>query len=84
MAEFIPWDKPMRRIPDKEIPLTLTQLQGYVGGFIRFVELTCGDVMVVNEAGPAFSTVNHTANDLAGPAGPVYGDVVLCSPEEIA
>jgi len=81
MASYIPWDRPMRQIPSST-PLTLTELQGYVGGFIRFIELSCGDVMVVNEAGPAFAPVNHTASGLA--CQTIHGDVVLCSPEEIA
>lgn len=84
MASFIPAKRPMERIAPSEIPLTLAQLQSYVGGFVQFVDLSCGDIMVVNEAGPAFAILNHTANDLAGPAGPIYGDVVLCSPPEIA
>ena len=82
MASFIPYDKPMRnKIP---VPLTLTALQEYVGGFIKFIELTCGDIMVVNEAASEFAPINHTANDLAGSAGPIYGHAVLCLPEEIA
>jgi hypothetical protein len=65
-------------------PLTLTALQIFVGGFIRFVELSSGDLMVVNEASAdGIGFYNPTASQLAGNAGPIYGDAVLCTPEEI-
>lgn len=65
-------------------PLTLTALQIFVGGFIRFVELASGDLMVVNEsAADGLGFYNPTASQLAGKAGPVYGDAILCTPDEI-
>jgi len=70
---------------DIATPLTLTALQIAVGGFIHFVELSSGDLMVVNEASrDGLGFHNPTASSLAGKAGPIYGDVILCSPSEIA
>lgn len=83
MADHIPANGFIKRnIPT---PLTLTAMQILVGGFIKFVELTSGDWMVVNEAsfeGTMF--LNPTASQLAGHAGPIYGDAILCDPKEIA
>lgn len=64
-------------------PLTLTQLQIFVGGFITFVDLLNGDILIINEASrDRIGIHNQTASTLLGK--PVFGDVVLCSPEEIA
>lgn len=68
-----------------EVPLTLTRMQTLVGGFIRFVCLPNDDLMVVNEAHlDGAAPFNSTASALAGKLGPIHGDVILCSPEEIA
>jgi hypothetical protein len=81
MASFIPSDdRPVvNGIP---VPLTLAALQRYVGGFIRFIELASGDVMVVNEAGPEFAPLNKAATDIAHQ--PIHWHAVLCTPTEIA
>lgn len=66
-----------------EAPLTLTSLQTTVGGFIRFLELETGDLMVVNEASlDRVGVYNATASSLA--RQPVFGDAVLCLSSEIA
>ena len=80
MASFIPTQGPAKEV---RVPLTLTALQSYVGGFIKFVELPSGDLLVVNEAGPEFAAINRAANGFAGQAGPIFGHAVLCSPSEI-
>jgi hypothetical protein len=70
-----------------EVPLTLTAFQIHVGGSIEFIELESGDLLVVNEE------INRRAQDFAhfsNPAAtviaglPVLGDVVICSPSEVA
>lgn len=66
---------------DIDVPLTLTALQIYVGGFIQFIELPSGDVLVVNEV-QELAPLNTTATLLT--RLPVTGDVILCEPEEIA
>lgn len=81
MASFIPVDGPIKS--KINTPLSLSALQNYVGGFIRFVELNSGDYMVVNEASTEFSPKNESATSLAGRAGPIYGPAVLCEPSEI-
>lgn len=80
MPKFIPHDGPMREIAG---PLTLTALQGYVGGFIEFRDLLNDDIMVTHEE-PSNLPVNGTASVLAGRRGPIHGHAVLCSPEDIA
>jgi len=80
MATYIPLDKPAQG--NIETPLTLTALQTFVGGFIKFVDLSSGDILIANEAGPAFAAVNQTASAMAG--RPIHGHVVLASPQEIA
>ena len=81
MATFFPQKGPAQRV---ETPLTLTRLQMLVKGFIQFIDTPSGDVMVVNESANKFAQMNATASSIAGKAGPVYGDVVLCDPTEIA
>lgn len=80
MADYIPASRGIER--HIETPLTLTQLQLLVGGFIRFVELTSGDLMVVNEAAESFAPFNPTASIIANRT--ICGDAVLCCPSEIA
>lgn len=79
MATFFPLNGSARQLPT---PLTLTTLQTCVGGFIRFIDLPSGDIMVVNEASPDLAELNETASSLAN--RDVFGDVVLCEPEELA
>lgn len=70
-----------------ETPITLTAFQTLVGGFIEFVELESGDLMVVNEEiNSRPSEFSHFSNPAATViAGqPVLGDVVICNPSEIA
>ena len=81
MAKLIRANSPMSVIP---VPITLTAFQSYVGGFVKFIELSCGDLMVVNEAATELAPLNQAATDIAGRAGPIYGHAVHCSPEEIA
>jgi hypothetical protein len=81
VADYIPANRPIQR--EVETPLTLTQLQLFVGGFIHFVTLLNGDILVTNEASRDHVGIhNPTASTLLGK--PVFGDVVLCSSEEIA
>jgi hypothetical protein len=81
VADYIPASRPIERgIPT---PLTLTQLQLRAGGFIAFVTLLNGDLMVVNEASKdRIGIYNPTASSILGK--PVFGDAVLCPPSEIA
>jgi hypothetical protein len=80
VSAYIPAARPQEQY-DK--PLTLTQLQLFVGGFVKFVDLMTGDVMVINEASlDNLGPHNPTASSLAG--RPIFGDVVLCTPSEIA
>ena len=81
MADYIPAARPIQR--GVKTPLTLTQLQIFVGGFVAFIDVLTGDIMVINEASrDRIGIHNPTASSLLGK--PVFGDVVLCSPEEIA
>lgn len=82
MATLIHPTKDAREV---EVPLTLTALQCYVGGFIYFIELANGEILIVNEASfDQFGFYNKEASKIAGQAGPIYGDAVLCKPEDIA
>ncbi|MGH7192224.1 MAG: DUF3846 domain-containing protein [Candidatus Saccharimonadales bacterium] len=81
MATFIPVIGKATGV--MSLPLTLTAMQTLVGGFIRFVDLTSGDVMVINESSlDRLGFYNKTASNLAGQS--IYGDVVVCEPTEIA
>ena len=79
MAKFFPVEGDAQEVPT---PLTLTALQGYVVGWINFIELSSGDVLVVNEMADGWTPMNINATYILG--FPVYGNVVLCSPSEIA
>jgi len=81
MAKHIPLNGPAILLVT---PITLTMLQTCVGGFIKFIELPTGDYMVVNEASEQLAPFNSSASSLAGKAGPIYGDAVLCEPSELA
>jgi hypothetical protein len=77
MASFIPMDGPIEH--GITTPLTLTAMQKLVCGFIEFVELKSGDLMVVNESA---SQVNSLASTLAGRE--IRGAAILCEPQDIA
>ena len=80
MAKLIPLDGAIRILVS---PLTLTALQGYVHGFVEFIELSSGDLIVVNEESlNGLGGLNMSASALAGQL--IYGHVVLCEPNEIA
>ena len=79
MACFIPCNGPVQH--GITTPLDLPFLQGFVGGFIDFVETESGHLMVVNENSED-SPVNHTATAFAGIA--IHGDAVMCLPGDIA
>ena len=81
MATFFPQEGPTQKVKS---PLTLTKLQTLVNGFIKFIDMPTGDLLVVNESAPEFARMNIAATSLAGKVGPVYGDVILCRPDEIA
>lgn len=85
MARLIRYQGRTERI--ETVPITLTAFQVHVGGFIDFIELQSGDLLVVNEeinrrAADFVHFSNPTATVIAGI--PVLGDVVLCSPSEVA
>jgi hypothetical protein len=63
-------------------PLELHELQILVGGYIKYVNLTEGRVLVVQELAFKYHPVNETATKLAGKT--IHGDVVLCSGSELA
>ena len=79
MAYFIPANGPVQA--KIETPLTLTLFRAYVGDKIEFIELLSGDILIVNPEG---QQLNSNANGFIGSQGPVMGDAVLCTPEEIA
>lgn len=78
MANFIAVGEYPKVVPG---PLTLAALQIYVQGFIAFVELKSGDLMVTNEMSN-LASYNKTASSIAG--FEVFGDVVICSSSEVA
>jgi hypothetical protein len=83
MATYLPATRDGQQIDPHHVPLSLTALQTLVGGFIRFVDLQSGDVMVINEASlDRLGFYNKTASTVAGQS--IYGDVVVCEPQEIA
>jgi hypothetical protein len=59
----------------------MLDLQMYVEGFAQFIELLSGDYLIVNEEGHKFAPLNPMATSIAGM--PIYGDAVLCTPDEI-
>lgn len=82
MADHIRAHGPIQR--GIAVPLTLTALQTLVGGFIYFVELRSGDLLVINEASrDQIGLYNESATAFAG-GSLIFGDAVLCTPGEIA
>lgn len=79
MANYIAQNSTTRQVPT---PLTLTGLQNYVGGFVKFIDLPSGDLMVINEASPLFPALNEAASKIAGRT--INGHVVVCAQEDIA
>lgn len=73
MATYVPVEG--KSIP-LERPITLSSLQSYLHGFIDFIDLDFGDILVVNETAFERDPVNTTATLIAG--RPIYGDVILC------
>ncbi len=79
MASLIPITEPMQH--GLLVPITLDRFQEYIGAFIEFIPLPCGDYMVVAEVQAGLPR-NQTASALAGFR--VCGIAVLCQPSEIA
>ena len=79
MATYLPAKGKSEKVDG---PLTLTALQTRVKGFIQFVDLPSGDCLVINESQCSYVPVNDSATAMAG--YPIRGDVILCTPEEIA
>lgn len=65
-----------------DVPLSLTDLQNAVGGFIRFINLKSDEILVINESSPEYGQLNKHASLLANQS--IYGHVVLLEPWEIA
>jgi len=61
-------------------PFTLTALKNFVGGPIEFIDLSYGDVLVINSTG--LGPINAVSCSLVRRL--VHGPAVLCSPEDIA
>lgn len=81
MASLIRWNGPLHRFQE---PLTITRLQELVGGFVKFIELPCGDYLAANETDMRlFTRFNKNAEVFVGIAGPVYGDVVIFNEAEL-
>lgn len=80
MADYIPANRPIEL--NVLTPLTLTALQTFTGGFIKFVDLPSGDILVINESSSDFAPINNTASSIAGRS--IFGDVVRCVSSEIA
>ena len=79
MAHFIPVDSQMQH--GISTPLSIVSLQGYVQGFVKFVNLPNGDCMAVHENSDDYAEVNRTASALAGQA--ICGPAVLFHPGEL-
>lgn len=77
MAFLIPVDGSRKPIKG---PFTLTALQTLLGGPIEFIDLSYGDMLVVNSLG--YGPINPVSQVLVQQT--VHGPVVLCSPEDIA
>lgn len=77
MAFFIPAEGSRKPIKG---PFTLTALQTILGGPIEFIDLSYGDVLVVNSLG--IGPINPVSCALTPRM--VLGPVVICSPEDIA
>lgn len=83
MATYMPANRDAQPIEPQHVPMTLTALQTLVGGFIRFIVLSSGDTMVINEASlDRLGFYNKTASAVA--RQDIYGDVVVCAHNEIA
>jgi hypothetical protein len=77
------------RLPKHGSAFTLKELQEAVGGYIEFLHLIDGTVVVLDEDGKAKGReLNMSATDLCAPTlGPwdaIVGDVLVCSPTEVA
>ena len=62
-------------------PLSIVDLQEYVSGFVKFINLPGGDCMVVNEESERYVELNQTATVLA--KQPICGPAILIHPGEI-
>lgn len=68
--------------PKNGTDFSLSELQGYVGGYIELIHTTRTRVMVVNEEGLLKDLPqNKLASAIAG--HPIVGDVLMCYSNEI-
>ncbi len=77
MATLIPTDGPLEH--NLQCPISLQSFQKYLGGFVDFLELDKGHLLlVVNEKG---GDKNTTASAFAGMD--IFGPAILCEPSDI-
>lgn len=65
-------------------PLTLTTFKTILGGPPEFIDLSYGDILVVNSQSWGQGPINLAASRLAGLKSPIYGSAIVCSLEDIA
>jgi len=87
MAQLMTPGEPMRYVlPANGRTFTLTELQTFVGGYIEYVRLASGHVLVINEEGKLLRlALNPEATVLAAPRiapDVIVGPALLCSSVE--
>lgn len=90
MATLIKADGTIQEIkPKNGTDFQLEELQIYVDGYIDIVNLHNGKILVINDNGKNFYSVNHRVTEIAHANNAIFpfdyiaGDVVLCEDEEV-
>lgn len=94
MAKFIPSDlsKPEREVHPKGKQWTLEEFQAYCGGFVEFLRLSDGRVLLIHEEAKILPDANKDINLRANSLvlgmiqldDEIVGDALLLTPEEFA
>lgn len=80
MAFLFPLDRRASIVPG---PFTLSQLTRLVGGRPQLTEIASGDYLISAE--DSHLPLNRNATDFTGNRPtPIYGDAILCSPDELS
>lgn len=74
--------------PNNGRDFTLSELQGYVGGYIEIVQLNDGRYMVVNENGlndglPLNPLATAILQETTRDDNFIVGNVLICDPEQV-
>lgn len=80
MALLVPFDRRSNKVSGQ---LTLTKIRAMIGGCCNAIQLKSGDFLFVRDEDESSELPRNMNAEDFNPGAPIYGDALLCSPEEL-